>query len=110
MRQAALVLVKETQVERTVQAIARDAFTSTDFVLAFSALYPEDWSYLVAHYGDKGDGRGRSYTAATYLGNRLRQIAQKPGSPLASMVRWARGTPAQRTTDAAQAAESLVCT
>ncbi|MGE5675513.1 MAG: hypothetical protein ACM3XM_16825 [Mycobacterium leprae] len=100
-------LVTDAQVELTVQTIPGDAFTIFDFVRTFSALYPEDWTNLVAAYGEKGDGTRRGYTAAAYLGNRLSQLTKKPGSPLLPLVRWQRGgveTPNQRHATAAERA------
>lgn len=107
-------LVTDAQVERTVDSIAGPGFTIIDFVTAFAALYPEAWTGLIVAFGEKGDGRRRNYTAATYLGNRLWQLAKKPGSPLLPLARWQRGgveTPNQRRAtpeERATGAEAIV--
>ncbi len=107
-------LVTDLQMEQTINAIAGTAFTIIDFVRTFSDLYPELWLNLVAAYGEQGDGLRRSYTAATYLGNRLSQLTKKPGSPLLPMTRWQRGgveTPNQRRAtkeERAQGADTMI--
>jgi len=109
-----VTFITDEQAERTVDAIDADAFTVFDFVRHFSSLYPEDWNHLLVAYGEKGDGRGRGYTALTYLGNRLSQLTKKPGGPLLPLVRWQRGgveTPNQRRATAkerAMGAEGMI--
>ena len=100
-------IVTDEQVAATISAISGDAFTILDFVKTFSERYPETWSDLFVAFGEKGDGRGRGYTAATYLGNRLWQLGKKPDSPLLPMVRWQKGgveTPSQRRATPAERA------
>lgn len=109
-----LPLVTDQQVATTIEAIAGDAFTIFDFVRTFANLYPDTWDRLFLAYGEKGDGTGRGYTAAVYLGNRLWQITKKPGSPLLPLMRWQKGgveTPNQRRAtpeERAMGAEAVV--
>lgn len=81
----------DEQIAATVSAIEGDAFTILDFVRTFADLYPGTWNDLIVAFGEKGDGRGRGYTATTYLGNRLWQLSKKPGSPLLPLERWQKG-------------------
>lgn len=93
------IWVTDEQVADTIAAIPGDSFISLDFTRVFSDRYPDLWSELIVAFGEKGDGRGRSYTAAVYLGNRLWQLSKKPGSPLLPLQRWQKGgveTPNQR--------------
>lgn len=100
--------------ESAVAAITGEAFTIFEFMRVYSDLYPATWLQLIAVFGEKGDGSRRSYTAATYLGNRLWQLTKKPGSPLLPLVRWQRGgveTPNQRRAtpeERAMGAETIV--
>lgn len=106
--------VTDEQVATTISAIHGDAFTILDFVRTFSELYPGIWSDLFVAFGEKGDGRGRGYTATVYLGNRLWQLSKKPGSPLLPLASWQKGgveTPNQRRatpTERALGAGSIV--
>jgi len=100
-------MVTDEQIAATVTAIAGDAFTILDFVRAFSERYPDLWSELFVAYGEKGDGRGRGYTATVYLGNRLWQLSKKAGSTLRPLDRWQKGgveTPSQRRATPAERA------
>lgn len=99
MRSTEPALVSDQQMVAAVDAIPGEAFTIFDFTRTFAELYPEVWGQLFVVFGEKGDGRGRSYTAAVYLGNRLWQLTKKPGSPLLPLMKWQKGgveTPNQR--------------
>ncbi|HWI63628.1 MAG TPA: hypothetical protein VNT75_17475 [Symbiobacteriaceae bacterium] len=101
------VWVPEEQISAAVAAVPGEAFTLLDFVRVFSELYPELWSDLFVAFGEKGDGRGRNYTAAVYLGNRLWMLSKKPGSPLLPLLPWKKGgveTPNQRRATPAERA------
>lgn len=89
----------DLQLAETIEAIPSDAFTILDFISLFADRFPTEWALLQSTFGERGDGSRRSYTAATYLGNRLSQLTKKPGGPLLPMVKWQAGgveTPNQR--------------
>lgn len=108
------IWVTDEQLLRTLEAIPGEAFTLFDFIGAFSDLYPDGWTDLVVAFGVKGDGRGRSYTAAVYLGNRLWMLSKKPGSPVLPLMPWQKGgveTPNQRRAtpeERAMGAETII--
>lgn len=79
-------LVEDIKLEKTIKAIPKDAFTVLDFMEVFKALYPEDWTRLVARFGVFGDKR--RYTVTTYLSNRLDTFSHRPDSLLGPLTRF----------------------